>query len=103
MSILPYSLLDSGDQKRLEKFGNYTLIRPCSQAVWKPKQPKLWEKTDAFFTRDDGNKWIFYKKIPSSWTMKLENLIFKNSPTDFGHLGIFPEHHEQWSWMESLL
>jgi 23S rRNA (cytosine1962-C5)-methyltransferase len=103
MSILPYVLLDSGDQKRLEKFGEYTLIRPCSQAVWKPKQPKLWEKPDAFFTRDDGNRWIFYRKIPAYWRMKLEDFIFKISPTDFGHLGIFPEHHEQWDWMESLI
>lgn len=103
MSVLPYTLLDSGDQKRLEKFGAFCLIRPCSQAVWKPKQPQLWEKADALFTRDEGNKWVFYKKIPSEWKMKLKDFIFKISPTDFGHLGIFPEHHEQWIWMEDLL
>lgn len=103
MSILSYALLDSGDQKKLERFGDYTLIRPCSQAVWKPKQAHLWEKVDAFFTRDEGNRWIFYRKIPSCWKMELGGFVFKISPTDFGHLGIFPEHHEQWQWMDALL
>lgn len=103
MTLKSYALLDSGDQKRLEKFGEYILIRPCAQAVWKPKQPSLWKSADALFTRDDGNRWIFYKKLPSSWTIELGGLLFKVSPTDFGHLGIFPEHHELWSWMENLI
>ncbi len=100
MSIQSYSLLDSGDEKRLEKFGKYVLVRPCSQAVWKPKHPELWKKADAIFTRDEGNKWFFKTNLPQSWTMLLENLTFLISPTDFGHLGIFPEHHHLWSWME---
>jgi 23S rRNA (cytosine1962-C5)-methyltransferase len=100
MSIQSYSLLDSGDEKRLEKFGKYVLVRPCSQAVWKPKHPELWKKADAIFTRDEGNKWFFKTNLPQSWTMRLENLTFLISPTDFGHLGIFPEHHHLWSWME---
>jgi len=103
MTSKSYALLDSGDQKRLEKFGEYVLIRPCAQAVWKPKQPALWKMADALFTRDDGNRWIFYKKLPSSWTIELGGLLFKVSPTDFGHLGIFPEHYELWSWMEHLI
>lgn len=100
MSIEAYSLLDSGDEKRLEKFGRYILIRPCSQAVWKPQHPELWKKADATFTRDDGNRWFFKTRLPEKWTMQLENLQFSISPTDFGHLGIFPEHHHLWSWME---
>ncbi len=103
MPILSYALLDSGDQKRLEAFGDYILIRPCAQAVWKPKQPQLWKQADAIFTREEGNSWIFRKKIPSEWKMQLGGFTFKISPTDFGHLGIFPEHYEQWGWMENLL
>jgi len=103
MSELPYALLDSGDEKRLEKFGKYILIRPCSQAVWRPKQPHLWEQAHALFTRDEGNQWKFYKKIPAAWDMQLGNFIFKIVPTDFGHLGIFPEHVEQWGWMQGVI
>jgi 23S rRNA (cytosine1962-C5)-methyltransferase len=103
MSIQSYSLLDSGDEKRLEKYGKYVLVRPCSQAVWKPKHPELWKKADAIFTRDEGNKWFFKTNLPQSWTMRLENLTFLISPTDFGHLGIFPEHHHLWSWMEQKI
>jgi 23S rRNA (cytosine1962-C5)-methyltransferase len=103
MSKLLYALLDSGNQQRLERFGEYTLIRPCSQAVWQPKYPELWDRADALFTRDEGNRWVFYQKIPYEWKMHLGEFVFKISPTDFGHLGIFPEHHEQWAWMEHLI
>lgn len=98
-----YQLIDSGDEKRLESFGPYTLIRPCSQAVWKPKNPKLWKNADAIFTREEGNRWSFYRKMPSEWKVRLEDLDFLISPTDFGHLGIFPEHHHQWKWMSELI
>lgn len=100
MTKLPYVLLDSGGGQRLERFGEYTLIRPCSQAVWQPRFPQLWDQADALFTREEGNRWIFYKKMPQEWMMHLGDFIFKISPTDFGHLGIFPEHHQQWQWME---
>lgn len=100
MSTESYSLLDSGDEKRLEKFGKFILIRPCSQAVWKPQHPELWKKADATFTREEGNRWSFRSRLPETWNMRLENLIFSITPTDFGHLGIFPEHHHLWSWME---
>ena len=100
MSTESYSLLDSGDEKRLEKFGKFILIRPCSQAVWKPQHPELWKKADATFTRDEGNRWSFKSRLPEKWNMRLENLLFSITLTDFGHLGIFPEHHHLWSWME---
>jgi 23S rRNA (cytosine1962-C5)-methyltransferase len=104
MTPLPYALLDSGDEQKLERFGQFTLIRPSSVAVWKPKQPALWKKADALFTRDEGNKWVILnKKLPSEWLIELGKLTFKLSPTDFGHLGIFPEHHHLWEWMEDLI
>lgn len=103
MSIAPYLLLDSGHEQRLEQFGPYRIIRPCHQAVWRPRDPSLWKQVDALFTREEGNQWKFYKKIPSSWEMKLEDLIVKIVPTDFGHLGVFPEHHAQWDWMISKM
>ena len=103
MAHKPYALLDSGDEQRLERFGDVLLIRPCSQAVWKPKHPKLWRDADATFTRDDGNRWIVHKKLPDEWIVYLQDLKFHLSPTDFGHVGLFPEHHHLWSWMEQKL
>jgi 23S rRNA (cytosine1962-C5)-methyltransferase len=95
---MSYLLVDSGNQKKLEQFGEYLLVRPCAQAVWKPKLTD-WRNAHAEFSRDGGNSWRARVKLPEVWQMKLEGLVFKISPTDFGHLGVFPEHSLLWEWM----
>ena len=53
-----YELLDSGDGRKLERFGKHVLARPCSQARWRPcKSCSEWERADASFDREDGNRW----------------------------------------------
>ena len=56
MGKMDYSLLDSGAGEKLERFGDYTLIRPCSQAIWSKDKNKarLWEEADASFNRKRG-------------------------------------------------
>lgn len=101
---MTYSLIDSGGELKLERFGDYTLVRPASQALWEPLQPQgLWDGADALFTREKGNKWIKNKKLPAFWTVEIEKLLFKIAPTDFGHLGVFPEHSLLWKWMAPLI
>lgn len=97
---MSYKLIDSGNQNKLEQFGDYLLVRPSSQAVWKPTiDAKLWKEADAVFTREPHNKWIAQPPLPQSWTVELAGIKFKLMPTDFGHIGIFPEHAELWKWM----
>lgn len=91
---MTYELLDSGNEEKLERFGDYTLIRPCPQALWKPQTPKLWNGAHATFKRGKG-----WKGLPKEWTVHFNTLQFKIVPTDFGHLGLFPEHAEHWEWM----
>lgn len=99
-----YVLLDSGHQKKLERFGRYTLVRPCGQALWQPALPEqTWKEADAVFTRDEGNTWKKRKALPTSWEVELAGLKFKIAPTDFGHLGLFPEHSYFWPWMQELI
>lgn len=99
-----YQLLDSGDGQKLERFGNHTLIRPCQQAVWRPMLKEEWEKADARFTREkEKNHWTFKNKLPHSWNVLVGGVQFKIAPTDFGHLGVFPEHADLWEWMRPLL
>jgi 23S rRNA (cytosine1962-C5)-methyltransferase len=95
-----YQLLDSGDEQKLEQFGPYTLLRPCPQAIWRPKA-KL--EADASFTRDEGNKWLFKRKLPPFWNVSIQGIQLKISLTDFGHLGFFPEHASLWNWMRPLI
>ncbi len=99
---MSYKLLDSGNQSKLEQFGDYTLARPCSQAVWKPTlSEREWEEADSVFTREPSNRWV--GKLPQSWKMEWDEIIFKLSPTDFGHIGIFPEHALLWNWMKDRI
>ena len=55
------------------------------------------EEPDAVFVRD--KKWTFHKKLPKTWTIMHGGVAFQISPTDFGHLGLFPEHADLWEWM----
>ncbi len=99
-----YSLLDCGGGRKLERFGQYVLDRPCSQAVWRPcLGSDVWSRADGYFTREDGNKWTFRTRLPKSWTCRVGHVSFKISPTDFGHVGVFPEHLLVWNWMSKLI
>ncbi len=87
-----YALLDSGAGRKLERFGEYVLDRPCSQAVWKPcLDATTWAKAHASFDRTEGNQWHNRGDLPSEWPVSISGITFKLSGTDFGHLGIFPE------------
>ena len=94
-----YALLDSGHGRKLEQFGTIILDRPCAQAVWSPRKPKLWKTADAFFTRKAGLEWQGRDRLPDSWQVKINDLSLKLSTTDFGHLGVFPETRDMWTWI----
>ena len=97
-----YELLDSGDGRKLERFGKYVLARPCSQAMWRPcRSAAEWAKADASFDREDGNNWHGRANLPKEWQIETAGIRFKLGGTDFGHLGIFPEQREQWRWIRS--
>jgi len=99
---MEYKLLDTGGEQKLEQFGGITLVRPCAQAVWRPSlSPAAWEKANAVFTREPTSRWI--GKVPPSWTTSHAGITFKLAPTDFGHVGMFPEHSLLWSWMQDCL
>jgi 23S rRNA (cytosine1962-C5)-methyltransferase len=97
---MKYELVDSGNQKKFEQFGAVSLVRPCSQALWRPQLPK-WEGVDGNFSREEGNNWE--GAIPSQWQVEHEGVLFHLSATDFGHLGVFPEHAVVWKEAASLL
>ena len=101
---MQYFFIDSGNQQKLESFGEHLIARPCSQALWKPKLAlEKWNEASAFFTRENGSKWVFSKPLPKSWNVIIEQIKFKIAPTDFGHLGVFPEHSMLWKWVAEIL
>lgn len=104
MATDDYKLLDSGDGRKLERFGSYTLSRPCSQALWRPSlDERDWARADARFDREDGNRWHGRSNLPKEWMIETAGIKFRLGGTDFGHLGIFPEQRAQWKWIRETI
>ncbi|MFC1757250.1 class I SAM-dependent methyltransferase [Planctomycetota bacterium] len=100
-----YSLLDFGEGRKLEKFGDVILDRPSPAAEHvKKANSKQWHSVMARYVRTSNRggkvagKWSG-AKLPSSWTVQHADATFELKPTDFGHVGIFVEQAENWKWI----
>lgn len=96
-----YELLDSGNGRKLERFGKIVTDRPDTQSIWSPLKPELWSEAKARFTSEskDG-KWTLHDDTPVDWTVTFDDLTFKLHFTAFKHVGLFPEHASQWTWIK---
>jgi len=98
-----YELLDSGDMRKLERFGGVRVNRPDPQALWKPKTPIANWKADATFAskddEDDRGAWSFASKAPpDEWPIAWDALKLNARLAAFRHMGVFPEHSVHWRW-----
>ncbi len=96
-----YELLDSGNGRKLERFGSVIVDRVETQAIWKPSQTQdLWDTAWAVFqkTGDKTGSWQIKKNVPQNWTVTFEKVTCVLHLTAFGHVGIFPEQAVQWEW-----
>ncbi|MGE4489041.1 MAG: class I SAM-dependent methyltransferase [Kiritimatiellales bacterium] len=99
-----YELIDSGDGRKLERFGDVTLVRPAGQVAWHQTLPETdWQNVSAGFDRKGGNHWHNRHNLPDEWTVQVAGITFKLSSTDFGHLGIFPEQRVMWNWIRETV
>ncbi|MBI3985134.1 MAG: class I SAM-dependent methyltransferase [Candidatus Levybacteria bacterium] len=97
-----YELLDSGNGKRLERFGKYIISKPDPQAIWKPHLPKAdWDKADATYL-DEEKKWN-KNSLPDKWPLSYKNVKFYAKLTNFKHTGVFPEQVLNWDFIEEKL
>jgi 23S rRNA (cytosine1962-C5)-methyltransferase len=95
-----YELLDSGDNMKLERFGEVIVARPETQALWKRQKPELWETAHAVFTfSDKKGAWDMKKPMPESWQLAWNDARFLARLTGFKHTGIFPEQAPNWEWL----
>ena len=99
-----YQLLDSGDLRKLERFGKVRVNRPDPQAFWKPAAPVASWKADAVFAAakdedDDRGAWTFSgKQPPEDWPIAWNGLKLNARLAAFRHMGVFPEHSVHWRW-----
>ena len=101
-----YELIDSGEGEKLERFSTYTMIRPDPRAIWTHTKPiYIWERADAHFIRTDSEHgdWQTKKNPPTPWKISYHDMKFLLHPTDFKHVGIFPEQAVNWDWMQSII
>lgn len=100
-----YELLDSGNGKKLERYGQFVLSRPDPQALWSPlRHNSEWQKADATFVREGKSvKWKTSKSLPKEWSIVFGGLTLEIRPTTFKHTGLFPEHAGNWHWMSETV
>jgi len=98
-----YEILDSGSDRKLERWGNHVLIRPETQAIWEPRHPELWRDAHAEF-RFVGAKGVWKNEgVPESWELAWHDARFSARLGSFKHLGVFPEQAINWEWAENCV
>lgn len=102
-----YELLDSGNQEKLERFGDIVLVRPDPQALWPKGSHETWTGANGTYVKEsaEGNKregkWT--GNIPPEWQVEFGGLTFIIKPGSFKHTGLFPEQLSNWNWAREIL
>ena len=100
-----YEVIDTSAGEKLERWGNYLLIRPDPQVIWDtPKNDSGWAKCNAHYHRSSkgGGEWEFFD-LPQEWSIKYGKLTFNLKPFSFKHTGLFPEQAANWEWASELI
>ncbi len=95
-----YEVLDTSSGEKLERWGNYILVRPDPQVIWKtPHRHNGWKNKNAHYHRsaNGGGEWQFIN-LPKEWTITYKTLTFQLKPFSFKHTGLFPEQAVNWDW-----
>jgi 23S rRNA (cytosine1962-C5)-methyltransferase len=105
-----YALLDSGDGKKLERYGRYTVVRPEPQCWWSPRDPAAFERANAVFDAqqqqedEDAGRWRFDAHGPiDAFPLSWKDVRFTGRFTPFRHLAFFPEQAANWEWMDKRI
>jgi 23S rRNA (cytosine1962-C5)-methyltransferase len=101
-----YALLDSGDGRKLERYGPYTVVRPEPQCFWAPRDPKAFETANAVFDpqqeEEDAGRWRFDARGPiDAFPLTWRDVRFTGRFTPFRHLAFFPEQAANWEWLDA--
>lgn len=96
-----WGLIDCGNGQKLERYGEFTVVRPEPQAMWAPSRQN-WDPDATFVPgsdEDGGGRWVQHRQMPRQWELSNGKVRFAASLTPFRHLGFFPDMAPQWEWM----
>ncbi len=95
-----YEVIDTSCGEKLERWGDYILIRPDPQVIWNTKKKAAgWKRPDGHYHRSSkgGGSWEF-SNMPDVWQIGYKDLRFNLHPFQFKHTGLFPEQAANWEW-----
>jgi 23S rRNA (cytosine1962-C5)-methyltransferase len=98
-----YELIDIGEERRLERFGRWSIDRPApAEGGFARRDPAAWADADARFELgDDGaGRWVTVgSEVETPWTASIEGLNFELRLVRSGQVGCFPEQASTWTWV----
>ena len=119
-----YRLIDSGGFEKLERFGQYTMIRPEPKALWDKALPAAeWKRrAQTAFTpgagfskagKEDSGVWNMLGRMQEQWNIAYRlpsaedvlqecggaELHLRLGLTAFKHVGVFPEQAPNWDFI----
>ena len=106
-----FEVIDATRGEKLERWGDYILLRPDPQAIWDTKKSDpAWKRLNAHYHRSakGGGDWEIFD-LPDEWTIAYElsavqkKLIFHLRPFKFKHTGVFPEQAVNWETIASVI
>ncbi len=110
-----YEVLDASGGEKLERWGDYVLVRPDPQVLWNtPKCHEGWKSRNGHYHRSSrgGGEWEFFS-LPDEWSISYALhslqprspglLTFRLKPFSFKHTGLFPEQAANWEWFSGLI
>ncbi|MCI7502631.1 MAG: class I SAM-dependent methyltransferase [Clostridium sp.] len=100
-----YEVLDTSAGEKLERWGDYILVRPDPQVIWNtPHKVREWKRKNGHYHRSNkgGGQWEFFD-LPEQWEISYGNLKFHLKPFHFKHTGLFPEQAVNWEWSGNLI
>lgn len=101
-----YEVIDTSNGEKLERWGDYILIRPDPQVIWRTeRREKRWNHCNAHYHRSSkgGGEWEFFD-LPKQWKITYKDkLTFHLQPFNFKHTGLFPEQAVNWDWFSQKI